>query len=455
VRVLLISPNRLLVPYPVYPIGLDYVAAALEPRHQVRVLDLCPLASAEVTHAVSATIREFEPEAIGISIRNIDNTDATGLRQFVEDAAALVSTLRQESRAPIVLGGAGFSLYPAEVLAATGADLGFVGEGERAAALFDALASGGDVRAAPGAVGPGWSGPRAAPLPAGDIGRRPVPSSNPALPFYVASCGVMNLQTQRGCPYRCVYCTYPGLEGARARQRSPLEVAREALALQAAGARYLFLVDSVFNGDPAHALAVAAAFQRAGVLIPWGAYFAPLPPPPGFYDRMAAAGCTHVEFGTESLSDPVLQRIRKSFRRSEIFDAHRAARRAGLHVAHFLILGGPDEDERTLQQTLSAAEELEDAALFLFCGMRVYRGTELAAMTRRAGQIAEDDELLRAVFYEPPALRLSEIEDRVRARASGHRNWIVGDGGERTRHVTARLYAKGHTGPLWEHLVSA
>jgi len=48
VRVLLISPNRLRFPYPVYPVGLDYVAGALAARHEVRILDLCPLADDEV-----------------------------------------------------------------------------------------------------------------------------------------------------------------------------------------------------------------------------------------------------------------------------------------------------------------------------------------------------------------------------------------------------------------------
>jgi radical SAM superfamily enzyme YgiQ (UPF0313 family) len=264
----------------------------------------------------------------------------------------------------------------------------------------------------------------------------------------------MSLQTQRGCPFRCVYCTYPGIEGSCARQRPADEVAREAVALQALGARYLFLADSVFNGDPAHSLAVAAAFQRAGLSIPWGAYFAPQAPPLGFYLRMAEAGCTHVEFGTESLSDPMLRRIRKTFRRSDVLEAHRGARDAGLHVAHFLILGGPEEDEETLRETLTAAEGLDDAVLFFFCGMRVFRGTELARMAQEAGQVASDDDLLRAVFYQPPNLPLAAIEARLRARIGEHRNWIIGDGEEHTRQTTSRLYNRGHTGPLWEHLVA-
>lgn len=453
-RVLLISSNRLRFPYPVYPVGLDYVAGALAPRHEVRILDLCPLADAEVVPGVTEAVRTFEPEAIGISIRNIDNTDATDLQQFVGDVTALVRTLRALSRAPVVLGGAGFTLYPAAVLVATGADLGVVGEGERAGALFDALADGRDVRAIPGAIGPDWLGPAPGPLPPEAIGRRPLPPPNPSLAFYLEHCGILNLQTQRGCPFRCVYCTYPGIEGSCVRQRPASEVAAEAVALQAAGARYLFMADSVFNGDPAYSLRVSVAFREAGLSIPWGAYFTPQSPPSGFYEQMADAGCTHAEFGTESLSDPMLRRIRKSFRRADALVAHRAARAAGINVAHFLILGGPGEDGGTLDETFTAAEELGDAVLFFFCGMRVFPGTELAAMARQAGQVAADDDLLRSVFYQPPALPLAEVESRLRARAAGRRNWIIGDGEERTRQATTRLYGRGHTGPLWEHLVA-
>jgi hypothetical protein len=455
VRILLISSNRLRFPYPVYPLGLDYVAGALAAaRHETRILDLCPLDDAAVKPAVVAAVRDFAPEAIGISIRNIDNTDTTNLREFVGDVRDLVATLRAETRAPVVLGGAGFTLYPAQVLAATGADYGVAGEGERSIALFDALATGGDPRQVPGVVGPGFSGPPAAPLRPEELGRRPVPPPNPSLGWYLSACGIMSLQTRRGCPYRCVYCTYPGIEGRDNRRRLADAVAAEAVALQAAGARYLFLADSVFNADPRHSLDVAAAFRRAGLSIPWGAYFAPRPPTPGFYEAMAEAGCTHAEFGTESLSEAMLRRIRKPFRASDVQVAHRAARAAGLHVAHFLILGGPQEDAQTLDETFAAAEALPDAALFFFCGMRIFRGTELARIAVDAGQVAADDDLLRAVFYEPPGLPVAELERRLRARGAGRRNWIIGDGEERTHKATARLYARGHTGPLWEHLIA-
>ena len=39
-RVLLISPNTLTVPYPVYPLGLDYVAGSIGPEHELARFDL-------------------------------------------------------------------------------------------------------------------------------------------------------------------------------------------------------------------------------------------------------------------------------------------------------------------------------------------------------------------------------------------------------------------------------
>lgn len=452
-RVLLLSPNRLRFPYPVYPLGLDYVANALSATHEVRILDLCPLSDDEVGQTVTGTIRGFAPDAIGISVRNIDNTDATNLREFVGDLATLVRAIRLESLAPIVLGGAGFTLYPQEVLAACGADYGLIGEGERAPALFDALAVGTDPSALPGVVCRGGAAPAIVPIPVNSIGHRTMPPPNPALEFYLSSCGIMNLQTQRGCVFRCVYCTYPTIEGQCVRPRPAEEVAREAVELQAAGARYLFLTDSVFNASPAHCLAVASAFRRAGLSIPWGAYFAPLSPPDGFYERMAEGGCAHVEFGTETLAEPMLRRIRKAFRRDDVFLAHRAARAAGLHVAHFLILGGPDETESTLEETFTAADRLRDAVLFFFCGMRIFRGTELARMAMESGQVKAGATLLEPVFYQPPRLALAVIEASLRERATGRPNWIVGGGEDRTHRATSRLYSRGHTGLLWEHLV--
>jgi radical SAM superfamily enzyme YgiQ (UPF0313 family) len=453
VKVLLLSLNRIKFPFPVYPLGLDHVAGAISPPHEVRIVDVCGVPDDRVLPEIEEGIRAFEPDAVGLTIRNVDNNDATAVEAFLAPSRAAVERIRATTRAPLVLGGSGFTVFPTELMAALDADYGVVGEGEQARALFDALEAGRAPADLPGIAVRGQPAPRAVPLQ-GRLPRRAAPGLNPRTPFYLSRGGMLNLQTQRGCPYRCVYCSYPNIEGRKFRREEDDEVARVALELQDAGARHLFITDSVFNGDPRHADAIAEAFVRAGLRTPWTAFFTPTKPSDGFYDRMQAAGCSHVEFGTESLSDVMLRRLRKSFKPAAVFAAHAAARAAGLHVAHFLLLGGPGETAETLDETLDAAEQLDDAALFFFCGMRIYPDTEIAQIALKDGQLAPGQNLLAPVFYEAPGLPLDRIAKRVEERAAGRVSWIVGSGAARAEALIARLHARGHSGPLWERLVA-
>ena len=233
----------------------------------------------------------------------------------------------------------------------------------------------------------------------------------------------------------------------------PDEVAREARELQEMGARYLFITDSAFNADEDHSLAVARAFRRHGLTIPWGAFFAPTRPPAGFYDVLAGAGLTHTEFGTESLCDPQLKRYGKPFTTVEVFAAHESARRAGVHIAHYLLLGGPGEDPETVNETLERAEELEKAVFFAFCGIRIFPHAPLYGLALAEGQITRDQDLLSPVFYRSRGIRTEEILARVKRQAAGRANWVTGDGGEKTERIVTRMHAHGRPGPLWELLL--
>jgi len=233
----------------------------------------------------------------------------------------------------------------------------------------------------------------------------------------------------------------------------PEEIAAAACALQANGAKYFFITDSVFNSDCAHSLAVAEAFKKSGLSIPWGAFFAPLKQPEDYFQIMAEAGLTHVEFGTDSLSNPVLASYRKPFRDQQVFRTHQAAIDAGLHVAHYFLLGGPGENPQTLKETLAGVGNLEKSALFFFCGMRIYPDTELYDTAIEEGQIAEGRSILDPVFYRSPFIDSDEIVRQVKKEANRRLNWVIGAGGEETAKIISRMYQRGHCGPMWEYLI--
>lgn len=447
-KVLLISANRVTSPFPVYPLGLDYVAAALRPRHQVRIIDVNALDGSNTLHGA---LVQYQPDIVGLSLRNIDNTDTTRPRGFMGDYQEIVATIRNTSTAPIVLGGAGFSLFPHEILSALQADYGIIGEGERMAGLLDALERGESVDSLTGVIT--IHGSESFPPPLPDITPRRLATESQHIEFYLKNGGMLNLQTKRGCPFHCIYCTYPHIEGRRFRLIDPEAVAQTALDLQRAGAKYLFFTDSAFNADIQHSLDVAQALIQAGLGIPWGAFMAPIEMPTDFFKVMAQAGLTHVEFGTESLSNQVLKSYGKPYERSQIIAAHQAALKAGLHTAHYFLLGGPGETAQTLETTLTEIDKLNRAVHFFYCGIRIYPNTALFDVAVRQGQIEPNQDLLTPVYYQSPAIGSDEIVQRVKSKGGDRINWVIGDGGDEAADLLTRLHDRGYTGPLWEYLI--
>lgn len=449
-KVLLVSANAETRPYPVYPLGIDYVAGALADRHDLAVVDINDLGhEAELENRV----RIFSPDVIGVSIRNVDNTDEKTPLSYIDRYQSIIRRIREVTPAPLILGGSGFTLFPAQMLASLQADYGIIGEGERFGTFLDVLEQGGDVSRLEGVVLPGGSPLTATPPPWDGGLKRLFDPANSHVAYYLKKGGMLNLQTKRGCPFRCIYCTYPNIEGRRLRRYPPRLVAETALKLQDAGAKYLFITDSVFNSDCEHSREVARSFQKAGLGIPWGAYIAPVRPPADYYKILAEAGMTHVEFGTESLSDTILKNYRKPFRTADIFPAHRAAVEAGLHTAHFFLPGAPAETPHTLAETLDNAESLERTVCFFFAGIRIYPNTGLYEMALASGQITPAQDLLRPCFFRPEGIGLETINEMIVDRSQGRHNWILGAGGQDMAKVISRLHARGHAGPLWEHLI--
>ncbi len=455
-KVLLISANTLTEPYPVYPLGLDYVAAAIADRHEVQIADMNTLNGyddllAKRSSGIGWPKDLLAADVIGISLRNIDNTDTTDPKGFFNAQRELIQKIRGHSSAWIVLGGSGFTIFPEEIMNVLDADYGIVGEGERLSLLLDALENQKDATEIPGVIT--GHHPKPIPLPWNRGFHRNFSNDHSRFEFYVKNGGMLNLQTKRGCSLNCIYCTYPHIEGSTQRLIDPAEVADTALQLQAAGAKYFFITDSTFNTDYAHTLNVAQAFMDAGVSIPWGGFFTPSKMPDDYFRVLRDAGLTHVEFGTESLSNPVLASYRKPYQSRHVFAAHQSAIDAGLYVAHYFLLGGPGENADTLEETLSGIHNLNKSVFFFFCGMRIYPYTKLYDIAVKEGQITRSQSILEPVFYHCPAIGTEQIIRMVKARAEGHPNWIIGSGGVETADIVSRLHKRGYTGPLWEYLI--
>ncbi len=142
-RVLRISANTENINMVPLPLGLNCVAvAARDSGHQGELLDL--MSNADHKAAVSKTIGRVNPQVIGFSVRNVDNQNMGETRFLLVPVRSIISLCRIYSKAPIVVGGASFSIFPVAALRYLGADMGVCGEGEMASPLLlDTLEQGG------------------------------------------------------------------------------------------------------------------------------------------------------------------------------------------------------------------------------------------------------------------------------------------------------------------------
>ncbi len=447
-KILLVSANTLKAPYPVYPLGLDYVAGALDSSYTLKIADMNDFDSPS---GLGALVRNFSPDFVCLSIRNIDNTDSIGTCHFLNQYKDVVQQIRDNSQARIILGGSGFTIFPNEFMNLLNADYGIAGEGEKLPQLLQALENESDIRLPPGVV-TNKSAPVVYEPWNKEIKRAFDPETSP-IKFYLAHGGMLNLQTKRGCPFHCSYCTYPHIEGSRMRLFPPEKIAAEARKLQEAGAKYIFITDSAFNADYDHSREVAIAFIKAGISIPWGGFFAPTVPPAGYFQELVGAGLSHVEFGTESLSGTMLNSLRKPFIVNNVFEAHSLALKAGLHIAHYFLFGGPGESRESVQETLDNIERLERSVFFFFCGIRIYPNTALYDIALKEGQITAAQNLLTPVFYRSPHITDREIMQKVEEKSDGRFNWIIGSSENTVTRMLPRFYERGFSGPFWEHLI--
>jgi len=449
-RILILSTNRCVIPDPVFPLGLSYLNAALRQScHETRWFD-CLTAS----QTLPQVLTEYRPDFVGISLRNIDDVLIRKRETYFQPLAGICSTIRRLHRCPVILGGSGFSLFPERLLELSAADFGIQGEGEASLpALISALNHGTDFTGIPGLVYR-RDGEIVANPPRG--GLAPVPLEFTDWPphlvaHYLRTGGMLNLQTQRGCVHVCNYCTYPLIEGRVMRRRPPEMVADEMAHLQAAGAKYIFITDSVFNSSPQHVVETCEALLRRNLALRWGCFLRPQGLTPELMKLMARAGLAHIEFGSDSFCDTVLAEYAKHLTFDDILQSSELAHKESIDYCHFLICGGPGETLDTMQTGFENSKRLPGAVIMAVVGMRVYPGTALHRRALREGLIQADTDLLTPIYYLASDLSSDAVFELLNEFARQSPNWIVGDPTPQYAKLVERLRERGIVGPLWSY----
>jgi radical SAM superfamily enzyme YgiQ (UPF0313 family) len=398
-NVLLVSANTETVNMVPLPLGLNCVAvAARSAGHNVRLLDL--MGTGDHARTIQNAVSTMKPDLIGVSVRNVDNQRMLEPRFLLEPVREIIALCRNVGTVPIVVGGAGFSIFPQAVLRYLKADLGMCGEGEAAfVALLTALERGDDLSGIAGICFPDG---RVVRKTAGHTGLASLPFPDPSLWSVPAGAGAdiwIPFQTRRGCPLKCSYCSTPALEGTAIRTHPVASVITALERHVAAGFNRFYFVDNTFNLPPRYAKVLCRAIISAGLGIQWRCILYP-----GFVNEetvrlMAEAGCVEISLGFESGCPDILRNLNKKFTVEQVRATAALFKQYGIRRNGFLLLGGPGETRETVLESLAFADSLDLDLLKLTMGIRIYPETPLAQIALAEGQITAGDDLLSPRFY--------------------------------------------------------
>jgi radical SAM superfamily enzyme YgiQ (UPF0313 family) len=443
-RILLISTNRLRPPPP-FPLGLAYIVANLErDAHEVKVLDLMFLD--DFKGELEQAIRDFDPDLISLSIRNIDDENYRTPRFFLSESKEIVQICQMASSAKILLGGPGFSIFPESSLLYLNADMGIVGEGEKAfSELVGKMDRGEDYTSLPGLVTirdnriilnqpqliesfDDLKMPERTLLDAKRYWEETgmiLPQASGIFPEAWTFPEAPTIQDKRGCCMECIYCSQPLIEGKKIRIRSPQKVVDELEVIRKdVGKDKIQFVDSLFNYPIEHAESICQEIIRRRLDIQWSCGLNPAFVTRRLIGLMRKAGCTHVDVGNESGSDKMLKNLRKGFSVEDVKRCCLYLKEYDLSFACYLLLGGPGENKETVEESISLMEKLAPNIVNVAIGIRIYPGCEMAQIAQKEGYISPSTDLLTPTFYLSSQVK-DWIFDYWTEVYQRNQNWIL------------------------------
>jgi radical SAM superfamily enzyme YgiQ (UPF0313 family) len=192
-----------------------------------------------------------------------------------------------------------------------------------------------------------------------------------------------SVQTVRGCPKHCSFCSVWRTDGQEPRQRAVDKVVREIVELRRRGFRFIALADDNFypvtfddlaqarrRRDPSRLRQLEALREERFALM---ARLAELPDDlvlytqitmeaaedPAFLEAMKRARILGALVGIESVTRDGLTDVYKGFNLAgdELVARLRAFRRHGIHVLGSFIFGLPSDNEQTFDATVALAEQ--------------------------------------------------------------------------------------------------
>ena len=357
-KILLLNPPTPAVEEPtVPPLGIAYIAAFLREKNiDVDIIDLD--LEREKKDIISDYILAENPDIVGIS----------GLTIQMENVYRIAETLKKASHNIIVVaGGAHPSSLPEQTLKEGMGyiDIVVVGEGEHT--LFD-LAHHTSWEDIPGIVfiKNNQVHKNQHRKPIADLDLLPFPARDLLKMERYRGWGPLknipstHLIASRGCPFDCIFCSEKAVFGRNHRRRNPERVVDEIEHLICEyGVKEISFYDDLFTLKKDWVVSVCDEILRRGLKIDWKALSRVDTVDYDMLKHMKESGCWILFYGFESGSQLILDNIQKKQTVEQNVHAAELAKKAGIEIFGFFMLGNAGETEETVIQTIKLARRIK------------------------------------------------------------------------------------------------
>jgi len=279
---------------------------------------------------------------------------------------------------------------------------------------------------------------------------------------------MVGIETKRGCDQKCIYCADPLAKGRKCRLRPPKTVVDEIEALLAKGVDYFHTCDSEFNIPYSHAVDVCQEIIRRGLgeKLKWYAYLSPVPFGGELAYLMKKAGCKGINFGADHGDDRMLRNLGRPFRAQDLKKTAAICDEFAIPLMYDLLLGGPGEDNGSLQQAIELMKEIGPSRVGISAGIRIYPGTRLAEIAKEEGineqnpnlQGIISPDLFAPLFYVSHLLG-EEIKTFISSLIAGDERFFFGGKDEdpanynyNENSILMNAIKKGYRGAFWDIL---
>lgn len=367
------------------PLGPMFVASYLKQNspHEVKIIDCQVLRYTD--DDIRREITEYKPDVVGIC----------AWTDFWYGAWRCIQIAKEvDPKIHVTVGGPHIGIYSQETLEFSGCDSVIVGDGEVPFFwLVNSLSNGIKPNHLPGLhfKEHGVKKGHDEFYIHGDLDTLPYPDRR-MLPYksyhsvVAKSDFVTTMITSRGCPYKCTFCK---LSFQKTLSRSADDVLKEMEEIASLGIREIEVYDDTFTWSKKRLIDICKGIVDRGLDLDWAIRDRVSSATPDAMEWLAKAGCRRIHFGVESGSNKTLETIKKAINTDQAIEAVKLARKNGIQVLTYFMLGLPGETVEDMRETIRFAKKL-DPDYTTFSVTVPYAGTEMYTDGLKKGIIPVD-----------------------------------------------------------------